>query len=567
MIRMFRIYFHWDTSKFLDFKDLTHGKGKKSKIFWDDVIKNNPENYFIGSMVVYQSRKPYFGIVDGQQRLTTITIILSAIRDSFIKLGQENLAKGIHKYIEKANVDNENEFILNSETSFPFLQGVVQSFKKDDVPCDVGMEEKNLKNAFDFIFIKLFELIPEINEPNLIQPDMFPSGADDPIQKLKDIRDKVLALKLVFIQLDNEEDAYLIFETLNARGRDLKTSDLVKNLFLKKLKSTNNRFDSAKVIWNRLVSMFDNNFGEQIIDSYLLHFWISEYNYTTEKKLFSDIKAYLGDDGDKSLQLLQTLAKVAQYYQMMLNPNNTPWSKEERAVKDSLIALNSFKVKQQSSMVLALLRSWKNGYLTLRNLKLALIKIEYFHFVFNAITSQRSSGMISTIYSDHAIKLTKSSNLDEIQSVLNSLFRSLSKKLPSYEEFRVNFIELNYISNKTRSKNIIKYALSKQLGDAINCLNIDHDFLTLEHYISESELKKGEKESVVGSIGNLLLIDDKTNSSILNNLDVKGKYKILTELIYPLEKTFITEADWDEVKVKERTAKIAHVLYNSVSLD
>ncbi|HEO0719668.1 TPA: DUF262 domain-containing protein, partial [Yersinia enterocolitica] len=39
--------------------------------FWDDVIKNNPENYFIGSMVVYQSRKPYFGIVDGQQRLTT----------------------------------------------------------------------------------------------------------------------------------------------------------------------------------------------------------------------------------------------------------------------------------------------------------------------------------------------------------------------------------------------------------------------------------------------------------------------------------------------------------------
>lgn len=254
--------------------------------FWDDVIKNNPESYFIGSMVVYQSKKPYFGIVDGQQRLTTITIILSAIRDSFIKLGQDNLAKGIHKYIEKANVDNENEFILNSETSFPFLQGVVQSFKKDDVPCDVGMEEKNLKNAFEFIFTKLLELIPEINEPNLSQLDMFPSGVDDPIQKLKDIRDKVLALKLVFIQLDNEEDAYLIFETLNARGRDLKTSDLVKNLFLKKLKSTNNRFDSAKEIWNRLVSIFDNNYGEQIIDTYLLHFWLSEYNYTTEKNYF-----------------------------------------------------------------------------------------------------------------------------------------------------------------------------------------------------------------------------------------------------------------------------------------
>lgn len=252
---------------------------------------------------------------------------------------------------------------------------------------------------------------------------------------------------------------------------------------------------------------------------------------------------------------------------MMLNPNNNLWSKEERGVKDSLVALNSFKVKQQSSMVLALLRSWKKGNLNLRNLKTALTKIEYFHFVFNAVTSQRSSGMISTIYSEHAIRLTKSNNVDEVQSVLSSLFRSLSKKLPSYEEFHVNFIESNYISNKTRSKNIIKYALSKQLGEAINCLNIDHDFLTLEHYISESELKNGGKESVVGSIGNLLLIDDKTNSSILNNLDVKRKYKILSELIYPLEKTFIAEADWDEAKVKERTEKIAHVLYNSVSLN
>lgn len=84
--------------------------------FWEDITKNKDENYFIGSMVVFQSVKPYFGIVDGQQRLTTITIILSVIRDSFIKLEQENLAKGIHKYIEKANVDNENEFILNAET-------------------------------------------------------------------------------------------------------------------------------------------------------------------------------------------------------------------------------------------------------------------------------------------------------------------------------------------------------------------------------------------------------------------------------------------------------------------
>lgn len=66
--------------------------------FWDDIINDVTDSYFIGSMVVYQTKKPYFGIVDGQQRLTTITIVLSVIRDAFAKLGDTNLAKGIHRY-------------------------------------------------------------------------------------------------------------------------------------------------------------------------------------------------------------------------------------------------------------------------------------------------------------------------------------------------------------------------------------------------------------------------------------------------------------------------------------
>jgi uncharacterized protein with ParB-like and HNH nuclease domain len=96
--------------------------------FWDDIILEKADNYFIGSMVVYQTKKPYFGIVDGQQRLTTITLILSAIRNSFLSLGEENLAKGVHKYIEKPNIENEDEFVLTAETSFPYLQSHIQSY-------------------------------------------------------------------------------------------------------------------------------------------------------------------------------------------------------------------------------------------------------------------------------------------------------------------------------------------------------------------------------------------------------------------------------------------------------
>ncbi|MGY9523795.1 DUF262 domain-containing protein [Citrobacter freundii] len=534
--------------------------------FWEDITKNKDENYFIGSMVVFQSTKPYFGIVDGQQRLTTITIILSVIRDSFIKLKQDNLARGIHKYIEKANVDNEDEFILNSETSFPFLQGVIQSYKKQNIKDDIGAEESNLKNAYNLIHNKMLALIPEIDLDDNKQIDLFNDVKDSPVQKLKELRDKILSLKLVFIQLDNEDDAYLIFETLNARGRDLKTSDLVKNLFLKKLRSKNSRFDAAKISWSNLVSKFDNDTGEQTLDNYLLHYWLSEHKYITDKKLFPEIKATLGDDEQKAEELLGTIIKTADYYKLMTYPESAEWGKQELKIKNAFENLNLFKVKQQSSMTLALTRAWKENKITLKMFKSSLEKIEYFHFVFNSITSQRSSGVIATTYSEHAIKLTNSTSHDEVQSILNSLFKALKSKLPSFDEFYVNFTELNYLSNKTRSKGVIKYILSKQLGDAISCLNINHHLLTIEHYIPESAIKSGISGDIIGGIGNLLLIDEVTNNNILKNSAIETKYKILKDSNYPLEQTYILSPLWGEQEVKQRTEMIARQLYDSITL-
>ncbi|WP_426505140.1 DUF262 domain-containing protein [Serratia proteamaculans] len=534
--------------------------------FWEDITKNKDENYFIGSMVVFQSTKPYFGIVDGQQRLTTITIILSVIRDSFIKLKQDNLARGIHKYIEKANVDNEDEFILNSETSFPFLQGVIQSYKKQNTNDEIGAEESNLKNAYSLIYNKMLTLIPEINLESNQQIDLFNDIKDSPIQKLKDIRDKILSLKLVFIQLDNEDDAYLIFETLNARGRDLKTSDLVKNLFLKKLRTANSRFDAAKISWNSLVSKFDNDTGEQTLDNYLLHYWLSEHKYITDKKLFPEIKASLGDDNQRAEELLDTITKTADYYKLMTYPESVVWERQELKIKAIFENLNLFKVKQQSSMTLALTRAWKEKKISLKMLKSSLEKIEYFHFVFNAITSQRSSGVIATTYSEHAIKLTNATSHDQIQSIFNSLFKSLESKLPSFDEFYVNFSELNYLSNKTRSKGIIKYILSKQLGDAISCLNINHNLLTLEHYIPESTMKSGVSGEIIGSIGNLLLVDETTNNNILKNSTIEIKYNILKQSNYPLEQTYIVSPLWGEQEVTQRTELIAKQLYGCTTL-
>lgn len=528
--------------------------------FWDDVIKGNTEEYFIGSMVVYQDKKPYFGIVDGQQRLTTITLILSAIRDAFLELGEENLAKGVHKYVEQPNIDNENEFVLLAETSYPYLQNHIQSYNEVKLALEVGNEEKKLKYAFELISNKVKGELPSKQE-NSSQLELIPQVSIS-IDKLKFIRDKVLSLKLVFIQLDNEDDAYLIFETLNARGRDLKTSDLVKNLILKTIKQSNVNIDTPKEAWSKLTNRFDDINENDALDSFLQHYWISKESYSSDKELFSKIKKEITDKS-KAQQLLTNLTSNSVYYCKMLNPDYFDWDNNEgsQAVKRVLISLKKFKVKQQSSFVLAMLRAHADNLITLSNLKQTFEKIEYFHFVFNAITSQRSSGQIVSIYSRHAILLTNSKDANEANEVCKKLFSQLKKKIPNYEEFEVKFLELAYLKNKTKDKNLIKYCLTKILPKNMSCLDINHETLSVEHIIPQSS--KTYSEEIIGNIGNLILVDSKTNAEQLKNNPVKKKFEILESANYPFAKSFLSNEEWNQQSVINRAKVIAKELYNS----
>jgi len=530
--------------------------------FWNDVILENAENYFIGSMVVYQTKKPHFGIVDGQQRLTTITLILSAIRNAFISLGETNLAKGVHKYVEKANIDNEDEFVLNSETSFPYLQDHIQSFDGYNVPYDVGVEEKKLESAFVIIENHLKRFIPDLSQSTSMQASLFTNHSKTPVQQLKLIRDKVLSLKLVFIQLENEDDAYLIFETLNARGRDLTTSDLVKNLMLKRIKNNSVSIDQAKEAWNGIIRNFDNMAESSLVDSFLLHFWVSKYSYTTDKKLFSEVKVHIGDDAESAKTLMIDLHKYSILYCKLFAPNQSSWTKEELPITRSLLALNLFKVKQQTALTLALLYQYNERLLSLRNLKKVLKKIEVFHYCFNAITSQRSSGTIASNYSKLAISLTEATNQNEVQKVLSELDRFFISKMPERNEFVVKFMDLGYSTNKTKHKNLVRYSLELLIPENNGCLSIDNTSLTIEHFASQSSTFS---DSDIHSIGNLLLLDSGTNGHDLANKTPDEKFLILENKQYPMDDALITKQVWTSEAINERAKKLGKKIYEVCS--
>ena len=113
------------------------------------MIRDNPTDYFIGSIVVFKEGSQRYGIVDGQQRLTTITILLAGLRNTLGELGLSDLAQGIQGLIERLNIDNQPEFILSTETSSPFFQDHILKIWTPELPGNEMKEEENLRAAYD----------------------------------------------------------------------------------------------------------------------------------------------------------------------------------------------------------------------------------------------------------------------------------------------------------------------------------------------------------------------------------------------------------------------------------
>jgi uncharacterized protein with ParB-like and HNH nuclease domain len=86
--------------------------------FWSDIVDNIKDSYFIGSIVVYKRGRSSLALVDGQQRLTTITILLCAIREAYKDIGNVELADGLQAYIEQKTRDNKTVKAYPSEAGF-----------------------------------------------------------------------------------------------------------------------------------------------------------------------------------------------------------------------------------------------------------------------------------------------------------------------------------------------------------------------------------------------------------------------------------------------------------------
>lgn len=524
--------------------------------FWDDIIANLSETYFIGSMVVYSVGRQSLAIVDGQQRITTITILLCAIRDAFKKLGQSDLADGLQAFIEQKDRDNKTVYVLQTETSFPFLQEEILKSAPADVPFSVGREEEAIQKAFEIFGQSLDEKAREFlaNKEQTKEDNIA-----DVTAWLSKVRDTVFDLNVILVSLDNEDDAYLIFETLNTRGKDLALADLLRNHFSKYLKPKSG-VDASKIKWTSVLDTIGSAPMQLDPDKFIVHSWQSRFDFVTKAKAFPKIKETITKRTANGH--LDRFVSDAECWRSVFD-TDFMWNNTERDVARSLTAMRTFKVEQPTPGVLSLIRSYRDGVIKYKALRNAVEAIEKFHFSFNAITSSRSSGGISLMYASFGKKMYQASDSNAAGIAIAELVQKLKDREAPQSEFDAGFEQIVHTKRHASQKALVQYILKKiALFEGQPHIGETED-LTIEHLVPQSSIGTVFEESTVGQVGNLLLVDAETNR-LLSTSDFNKKKEILTGRGYKLPDLLVNADELDKDLIQQNTNRLSELARDAV---
>lgn len=536
---------------------------KHYKEFLEDMISNinikedeiEVTQYFMGTMLFVgdkdkPSKEPVY-VVDGQQRLTTVTILFSAIAQIFKKLGNGVLANSIFEYIMTKNVDGEGIRVLKTVSSYPYFSFYIQSLDKGDANQPISEEEIKIKETYDF-FVK------NLREDNLRQ--LFKKTGKDfgkfsHIALLKAIRDQVLAATVIEIITEDKKEANRLFEILNSKGKGLSNIDMIKNKIFEEL-NTVEPADFASEKWkniNNILNCCNEGIG---FATFLRHYFSSKYKSVSKANLYDKFKELIKIPEYKDF--LKDLEDNAIIYKKIVSPQRQDYDnrKEYFWLVQTLDVFNKvFNIVNIRVPFLSLLEAKERDVITTRVFKNIVLYIENFHFAYTAVLS-KGTNRVENHYSTFAIKLRKSRSKNETSKIVDELKRNLESLFPTYNDFQTKFVTLIFSKKDNPSNMKTKYAINR-----LNCY-FEHSELFDERGSVEHILPENEGLSL--NIGNLILLENNLNVEAGNG-DYKSKKPIYSKSKYKWVNDFLANnVDWMENSVNKRAETMAQIYYEKI---
>jgi hypothetical protein len=307
--------------------------------------------YFIGSIVAYKD-KDVFDLIDGQQRITTLFMVLCALRDRRIFLKDEVSLNTLAKMIqdEKDDQDGIPEIRLRLKPLYDDAGDVLQKIARGSIPSsDKGLPKSgsNMLAAY----LAAHEFLKEQFGEDIDKLRRFQAG----------LTQRVL---LVRIQTVNIADALRIFETINDRGVSLNSLDLLKNLLFREAKQ--DEFGQLTKIWQEMIRTIEEGKGEKPL-RFLRYFVLSRYADAREEskkpiveeslyKWFDKVSGEIGLSQHPVAYAKQLLAAAKIYKQHVVTPNehlNNIYQLSGRARQHLIVMLATDGLEQDEVLEVA----------------------------------------------------------------------------------------------------------------------------------------------------------------------------------------------------------------------
>ena len=472
---------------------------------WKDLIEDlefsfisSKRAHFMGSLVLKKEKGrdkgagvEVFSIIDGQQRITTFLLFLSVIMFRFKKDNETERFEGLKSYLITNNLDN-NAFCKLSTEKYPALEIFVQNicdWKNNYDSLDQAISESSTATKTNKV---LFEAVKFFNE-------RLTSCDEETIERY---RNALLDTNIVEIIADSDEDAYTIFEILNARGQILEDYDLLKN-FIMRYYEPSNEIDKAKSRWEQeIILPLDNNVS-QFVQHYVLHRYgknkrekVSNYEVLKSKTSKHDV-----------IKLLDDLCRKASYYKIIVDPKDGDDSECSKSEYTVFSFMKSYRGVMFRPIFLSLMHRNKTSEISNEIYESVLNFIMYFFICYNLLGRLTSNKLTDRVQSS-AIAIEN----DYSPEVLKSFINGLVNRLPTLDEFTKSFLsigwsKINEFHNDTNQKRRVIIALQTLESIETGCWDIGS--FTIEH------LNPDSLDRTNANIGNLVLLESNINS---NNL-------------------------------------------------
>ena len=500
--------------------------------------------HYMGYLVLQSDNDKMFDVIDGQQRLTTLSLIVLAVLKNLQRLIDEKkdpernqqrlqqIRQTYIGYLDPVTLVSRSKLTLNRNNDTYYQTYLVPL---GHLPQrGFRASEHSLRKAFEW-----FE--KRVRDYGKQQAAQF--AGDEGVALASLIETLSDRLFFTVITVTDELNAYKVFETLNARGVRLSATDLLKNYLFSVLNRGTEHEHEMKTLEDRWEAMVGRLGSESFPDFLRLH-WNSRHSFVRQTELFKTIRGQVRTR-EAVFALIREMEQDMDTYLGLTHPEASSWNPHLRAYAAEL---RMFSVRQPFPLLLAARRQFDEA--DFETLMRACVIIS---FRYNVICSLPANEQ-ERVYNQVAVRLSRR----EIATVTQTL-AALSSVYPADEAFRAAFSGKLIRTSHTRNRRIVRYLLCRLEKQADGSdYDFESDAFNLEHVLPQNPgagweaFSEEEIEALAFRLGNMTLLQGGQNKD-LGNADYAAKRPVYAASNFALTRKLAEEnADWTPERLATR---------------